>query len=195
MSTSESKSYHHGDLRTALVDSALAILAEDGADALTLRGVARRAGVSAMAPYRHYPDKTALLAAVAGRGFEALRDALAEADAKAPPGQALAAQGIAYVRFALAHPVMFRLMFGPVQSTVDSELKTKGHSAYSVLANRVSLETPEPLREARVLGCWGLVHGLAGLALDGLIGPVGPAIEAAVTAAILALCPATAQAL
>ena len=175
MSTSNGRSYHHGELRTALVGAALDLLAEDGADALSLRAVARRAGVSAMAPYRHYPDKEALLAAVAAHGFDGLRDALRQADAEALPGQALVAQAVAYVGYAVGRPALFRLMFGLKRLGAHPELMAAGGAAYAVLGDRIAAELPaEADREAHTLGCWSLVHGLASLVLDGLV-----AVEAA----------------
>lgn len=170
MSTSAGKAYHHGELRTALVGAALRLLADDGADAVSLRAVARRAGVSAMAPYRHYPDKEALLAAVAAQGFDGLRDVLRAADEAAPAGQALVAQAVAYVRYALENPALFRLMFGPKRLCTHPELIAAGEAAYAVLAARVAAEAPADAdRDSRALGCWSLVHGLASLFLDGRI--------------------------
>jgi len=168
VSTSVERGYHHGELRTALVGTALTLLAEAGADALSLRAVARRAGVSAMAPYRHYADKEALLAAVAAHGFDGLRDTLRAADRQTP---ALVAQAVAYVGYALDNPALFRLMFGSRRLDVSPELTAARDAAYAVLTDRVAAETPvEQDREARVLGCWSLVHGLALLFLDGRIG-------------------------
>ena len=170
MSASEERSYHHGELRTALVGAALDLLADDGADAVSLRAVARRAGVSAMAPYRHYPDKEALLAAVAVQGFDGLRVVLRVADEAAPAGQALVAQAVAYVRYATENPALFRLMFGPKRLGAYPELAAAGEAAYAVLAARVAAGTPADAdRDARALGCWSLVHGLASLFLDGRI--------------------------
>ena len=111
MSTSPSRAYHHGALKTALLDAADALLDEGGAGAVSLREAARRAGVSATAPYRHFADKEALLAALATRGFEQFGAALE--DAARDESDPLAAMGLAYVRFALARPGRFRLMFGP----------------------------------------------------------------------------------
>ncbi len=170
MSTSAARGYHHGELRTALVGAALDLLAEDGADAVSLRAVARRAGVSAMAPYRHYPDKEALLAAVAVQGFDGLRGVLRAADDAAPAGQALVEQAVAYVRYALENPALFRLMFGPKRLGTHPELTAAGEAAYAVLAARVAAEAlANADRDARALGCWSLVHGLASLFLDGRI--------------------------
>ena len=104
-------------------------------------------------------------------GFDGLRDGLRAADAAAPAGQALVAQAVAYVDYALRHPALFRLMFGPRRLGVHPELTAAGDAAYAVLAARVAAETPaDAAREARALGCWSLVHGLASLFLDGRIG-------------------------
>src|SRR4051812_17332572 len=97
-------------LRETLIREAVALL-ESGTADLSLRQLARAAGVSAMAPYRHFPDKRALLRAVAGYGFELLREDLEPADRSANGRAALVGQGLAYVAFASAHPALFRLMF------------------------------------------------------------------------------------
>lgn len=182
MSTSVARSYRHGELRTALVSAALGLLAEDGADAVSLRAVARRAGVSAMAPYRHYPDKEALLAAVAAQGFDGLRAALRATDDAAPAGRALVEQAVAYVRYALENPALFRLMFGPKRLGAHPELTAAGEAAYAVLAARVVAQAPANAdRDALALGCWSLVHGLASLFLDGRISDKTPASDGDVT--------------
>ncbi len=182
MSTSPGRGYHHGELRTALVGAALDLLAEDGADAVSLRAVARRAGVSAMAPYRHYPDKEALLAAVAVQGFDGLREVLRAADDAVPSGQALVEQAVAYVRYALEHPALFRLMFGPKRLGVHPELAAAGEAAYAVLAARVAVEAPADAdRDARALGGWSMVHGLASLFLDDRISDKTTASDGDVT--------------
>ena len=179
MSTSAGKAYHHGELASALVQAALDLLSEDGVDAVSLRAVARRAGVSAMAPYRHFPNKESLLAAVAVQGFEALRTTLLAADTAAAPGQALVEQAVAYVAFALANPAMIRLMFGPRHDGPHIELDATGKTAFAVLAKRVAAETPETAdRQASAFACWSLVHGLAMLLLDDrLAGHTGESIE------------------
>src|SRR5690348_11310472 len=98
--------YHHGDLRAALIRAGLAILAEEGGQPLPPAAAARRAGVSHNAPYRHFADKEALLAAIAGEGFVELGDRLEEARARSPqsPRRQLEETGWAYVRFAVNHP-------------------------------------------------------------------------------------------
>ena len=166
----EKATYHHGALRDALVEAGLAILAEGGDPAaLSLREAARRAGVSAMAPYRHFPDKEALLAAVAAVGFERLAGRLKAADAGASGSDALVAQGQAYVGYALAEPALFRLMFGASLAKGGATKSREGDTAFSVLAERVGTVTTAEKREIVALHCWAIVHGLASLALDGQI--------------------------
>ena len=149
-------------LRDTLLDNAIAML-EAGEAEPGIRAVARAAGVSAMAPYRHFADKAALLAAVADRGFTKLHAALAAADAQGSDAERLVAQGQAYVAFALAHPALFRAMFtrgaGPP--------KQPDAPAFSILADRVAaLAAPDAQQEV-TLGCRAIVHGLAMLALEG----------------------------
>jgi AcrR family transcriptional regulator len=106
--------YHHGDLRRALLDAALEVLSAEGASALTLREVARRAGVTHAAPYRHFADKQTLLAAVAEEGFRMLTAEMLERSVplKDDPVRALQAIGLAYVRFATTERAHFQVMFG-----------------------------------------------------------------------------------
>src|ERR1700685_4399106 len=104
--------YHHGDLSRALVDAARRILEAEGAQPLSLRAVAREAGVSPAAPYHHFKDKTELLEAVAHGGWGALDEAMAVARREAAtPGEALSAIGLAYVNFARENPALYRLMY------------------------------------------------------------------------------------
>ena len=175
MSTSPGRGYHHGALKTALLDAADALLDEGGAGAVSLREAARRAGVSATAPYRHFADKEALLAALATRGFEQFGEALGEAARESDP---LAAMGLAYVRFALARPGRFRLMFGPGISDRGRypELQAAAARAFERLEAGVRAD-PQKSREpdagrnvrVRAVAAWALVHGLAQLFLDGML--------------------------
>jgi AcrR family transcriptional regulator len=112
MATRRRRPYHHGNLRAALVDPALELVEREGAEALTLRAVARAAGVSPAAPYRHFTDKRALLAAVAEEGFRLMTTALRAGDAGADARARFRARGLAYVGFATRHPSHFRVMFG-----------------------------------------------------------------------------------
>lgn len=161
MSTSKT-AYHHGDLRAALLDTADAML-DAGDGAFSLREVARQAGVSATAAYRHFADKDALLASLAARHFRDFSEALAEVPFEA--------QGAAYVRFALARPGRFRLMFGPLLRRMADhpELGPASRAAFSALASRAG-------GEQAGIRAWAMVHGLAHLLLDGAL-PGDPAPE------------------
>lgn len=174
MSTSGSarSTYHHGELRAALVAAGLAILQESGDPAsLSLREAARRAGVSAMAPYRHFPDKDALLAAIATVGFERMREALSEADRAPEPMEALIGQGVAYVAFARANAALFRLMFSTGPSARPGALAEASGAAYAVMSERVASLVPPGEVADRALQCWATAHGIAALGIDGQLGP------------------------
>src|SRR5262245_55034044 len=133
MSTSKN-TYHHGDLRATILKAAGKLLEKEGLNALSLREVARRAGVSHNAPYRHFPDRDRLLAALAEEGFAELGRALGEAGKRGPRER-----GEAYVRFALTHPQRFRLMFGGVLRIGDHPgLREKAAGAYEGLVSAFS---------------------------------------------------------
>ncbi len=167
--------YHHGDLRSALVETSAAIVDRQGSEALTLREVARQLGVSHAAPSHHFADKTALLGAVAAMGFEALAASLERAIERAgdDPLERLKASGVAYVRFALDYPERFRLMFGPeLVSAKLEDLACRSTNAFEILVRSVTdalaartTPSPERVRLATV-SAWSLVHGLATLSID-----------------------------
>lgn len=182
MSTSDpDRRYHPGGLRAALVAAALEQLEAGDAAALSLRAVARRCGVSAMAPYRHFAGKEALLEAVAASGFEALAVALEAADASAEGARALAAQGAAYVAFACRHPALFRLMFMGAGCPSDRS------RAYAILERRAgALAGPGMPAGDLTLAAWSLVHGLAALILDRRVPLEGEAAEDAARRVTLA---------
>jgi AcrR family transcriptional regulator len=165
MSTSGRKklSYHHGDLEAALVRSAGDILEKEGVEALSLREVARRAGVSHNAPYRHFPQREALLAALAAEGFELL----GQAQRRAAAAGGLRAMGEAYVRFALAHPQRFRLMFGgQVPIGKHPQLRGVATQAFEGLSGALASSVPGALGAGDCsIAAWALVHGLAQLLL------------------------------
>jgi AcrR family transcriptional regulator len=172
-----SRGYHHGDLRAALIAEGLRLLAEREADALSLREVARGVGVSATSVYRHFPDKAALLTALAVEGLKQLGAQQAAADAAAGGGDdGFAATGRAYVRFALANPALFRLIF--TTPALDVEIGRIGDSqAGALLMAHAMREAQHGGAEARVRAArsWALVHGLAMLMLDGQI-PIDDAL-------------------
>lgn len=178
--------YHHGDLRRALVEQALHTIQTEGVEGLTLRDVGRRLGVSRSALYRHFADKSALLRSVAREGFRTLRLAVVDAWERDGRGRAgLAAMGHAYVQFAVAHPSHYRVMFGGFvgEHPVDPELSAESHGAFNALVDAlVALQREglvledEPRQQA--LFVWAVVHGVARLAIDGLLGAASPDIEA-----------------
>ena len=175
MSTSsESDRYHHGDLRHALVQAALELLAEGGTDALGLRELARRVGVSAAAPYRHFKDRQALIQAVAAAGFEKFDAAVSGAREGIAPDDQFAAMAEAYVHFALDNPRLYRLMFSSELGRFeDPLLRRAADAAYASLAVAAAREDPDAPGEAAI-GAWAFVHGLSMLLLDGQLIGVTP---------------------
>ncbi|WP_336974115.1 TetR/AcrR family transcriptional regulator [Sphingobium aromaticiconvertens] len=165
---------HSLSLRDRLLAQAL-ILLERGDSDLSLRALARETGVSAMAPYRHFVDKAALMAAIALTGFTMLEKNAEQADQAYDPHAALVAQGVAYIAFARRHSALFRLMFADGAGMALPEHQCRG--AYDAMARRVAELAPDRA-DAGALACWGLVHGLATLALDGRLA-TDPAGEAA----------------
>ncbi len=152
--------YHHGDLRSALLAAAGEILEKQGLEALSLREAARRAGVSHNAPYRHFPDRNSLLAELAAQGFRELRQSLA--------GRQGRDMGEAYVRFALSQPNRFRLMFGgrlEPKRHAGLEAASRATNEALVAAFRAHPEIADA--EKTAAAAWSLVHGLAQLLLDG----------------------------
>src|SRR5918993_945873 len=128
--------YHHGDLRRALLEAAVRTIDAEGVHRLTLRGVGAKLGVSRTALYRHFADKSALLAAVATEGFRTLRLHTQEAwDTRGGGREGLEAMGEAYVRFAVEHPSHYRVMFGGHvrNAAPDSDLAKEGAGAFQVL--------------------------------------------------------------
>ena len=175
--------YHHRDLRQALIRSALEILSEAGVAGLSLRAAARRAGASAMAPYRHFADKEALLAAVAEYGFRELAARLTAACATAAdPRAGLAALGVAYVLFSRDHPSLFKLMFGPTiaEKSGHPALDEAGSACFNALGQAVEAAKffdSDSDADDVSLACWSLVHGLSALLVDGRLAEhdLGPA--------------------
>jgi AcrR family transcriptional regulator len=167
--------YHHGDLRRVLLDASIALIDEVGVGALSLREVARKAGVSHNAPYHHFPDKSALLAAIARDGFAGLAEETAAARIAATgPRARLEACGIGYVRFALRSPAHFRVMFHPELATPDEHPLVTSAAipvfetlVQSVMEAQAAGEIPAGDPMPFVLTCWSCVHGLATLWLDG----------------------------
>ena len=160
------RQYHHGDLRNELLAATRAVVEADGSDAVTLAGISKACGVSVAAPYRHFPDKRALLAAVAGEGFAELGAALAAVTGSAGDArERLVAAGIAYVEYAVAHPHLFGLMFDARLRAPQSEA---GPASLALLRELVEPVTAAPVDTA-VRAVWALAHGLASLRIGGML--------------------------
>jgi AcrR family transcriptional regulator len=146
--------YHHGDLRRAILDAAVEAIGEDGPGGWSLRELARRAGVSHAAPAHHFGDKTGVLTALATEGFELLAGALEEQED-------FLEAGLAYVRFAVEHPVHFTVMFQPsLYRAEDPGLTAARGRAGSVLRKGAP-------QEQTALAGWSIAHGFASLWLSG----------------------------
>ena len=195
------RTYHHGDLRRALLEAAWRLVAEKGLAALTLREVARAAGVSHAAPYHHFPTRTALLDALAEEGFAGLDRAMAEAKTgPAAEGPAEVGQtprpvdgadvmvriGRAYVDFACTHPEQLQVMFRPRHHESEGPpppaLAEIGAQAYGHLADAVRVCQAQGLAPAGdpnelALSAWSLVHGFASLWGQGQLGALIPGPE------------------
>ncbi len=185
-SKSASRAYHHGDLRAALIEQGITLVESDGVEALSLREIARRAGVSATAVYRHFPDKKALLAALSAEAVRRLGEAQRTASQMAGGGSAgFGETGRAYVRFALANPGLFRLAFAHAD-TAHEGLHEGDNAADLLLGYARQFSGGDPARaEALVLQAWSVAHGLAMLMLDGRIKPSDATIDAVIDAATL----------
>jgi len=173
-------SYHHGDLKRALTGAALSLVAEKGPKGFTLTEAARRAGVSVAAPYRHFADKAELLATVAEQGFRDLHAELAAAaDATPEPKARVIELGRAYVRWAVAHPDHYQVMFGAEDVKANNPaLAVAAEQAFGDLLDAITR-----CQEAAIVGgqdpreiagpLWSLVHGVASLAIGGELRAVG----------------------
>ena len=160
--------YHHGNLRRAILDGAVAAIEADGVAALSLRDVARRAGVSHAAPAHHFGDKAGVLTTIATEGYERL----AEATRSALAGGEFVDGGLAYIRFAIEHPAHFEVMFRPeVVRAGDPDLVAARYAAADVLFDAVRARLGEDARDEDVFGglaaVWSFCHGLATLWLNG----------------------------
>ncbi|MFN6190722.1 MAG: TetR/AcrR family transcriptional regulator [Planctomycetia bacterium] len=202
------EAYHHGDLRNALIASAVRLIEQGGEAAFSLREAARDVGVSANAAYRHFDDKSALLAAAAAGGLEQLASRMMKAmDRAAESGnkerRAIArfkAVGRAYVEFAMAHPELFRLMFsgsgvacldvGVASVATPTPWELLGRSLDALVTDGL---LPADRRAGAELKAWSVVHGFASLALAGHSAvPTGrqrhAALESALEFGVLGLC-------
>ena len=170
--------YHHGNLRSALIEEGIALLEEQGPEALSLRTLAARVGVSHTAPRNHFGARQGLLTAIAAEGF---RRHAAHMTAGLPPDgsrtDALKAAAAGYVDFARAHPHLYALMFSPTLcDKADPELQAAGQASLAVLRQiSTGLDWPGadgPDRQARTEAqLWAFVHGFAALQIAGHLSP------------------------
>jgi len=174
-------SYHHGNLRAALLEAAISELAESGIEGFTLRSCARRAGVSHGAPAHHFGDLTGLFTVLATDAFGQLALSMDHETAKVPSGniESLVAVAIGYTDFALAHPDLFKLMFRTSRLNVDDpDLKAAGQAAIGRAATAVGtyygIDDPrtDPDLAHQLYGLWSYSHGVASLILEAQFGPV-----------------------
>lgn len=183
---SELRPYHHGDLRRTVVTAALEILSETQSVDFSLRELARRAGVSHNAPYKHFAEKSELLAAVSAAGFELLTERIAGQIARiGNPRAQLFVILRTYIRFGVENPALYRLMFGGYLSGPASSRPAIERAAAEKMRQLLQRAIAdgalgEPVADAprnarriagAILTCWSLVHGLTLLMVDGLVGP------------------------
>jgi len=175
---SDKQSYHHGNAREALLDTAEALIREKGISSFSLRAIARDVGIDPSACYRHFKNKEALLHGIASRGFTTLSKKMIEADNGESSRDAIINMGNAYVEFALADPLVFQIMFGGCGlPALDERLKepTVEHTAFETLQQAllryfVSSNESEDKLEATTMDIWSAVHGVAALsAFDAII--------------------------
>jgi AcrR family transcriptional regulator len=170
--------YHHGDLRRALIEEAGNVLESEGAASISLRRLARKLGVSHAAPGHHFSDRAELLSELAADGYAGLADSLGEAMESTPPEEWLKATGRAYIRFGMANPERYRMMFASQLMGEDcpERLRTESSRAYLMLlqASYQGLPDLDPADYqvgTTELFAWSLVHGAVMLWLDGQLGP------------------------
>ena len=163
--------YHHGDLRRALLEAAASAIEESGVTALSLRDLARRAGVSHAAPAHHFGDKAGLLTALAAEGYGLLADALEAADN-------FLETGVAYVRFAVGHRAHFEVMFSPAIYNRADPVLVEARDRSEAVLYRSAEELPDAaadpgaVRDA-ALAAWSIAHGFATLWLSGSLPDLG----------------------
>lgn len=171
------RTYHHGNLRAALLDAALAVLREKGVTGFSLRETARRAGVTPSAPKHHFSDTRGLLTALATVAFHDLADRLEDADRTGTSkAESITEQGVAYLDFALDQRALFELMWqAALLDLSDADLLVEKDRAFAVLDRRVRGEDAEPIaqddpRMAGTFACWSVVHGFAHMVIEGNFG-------------------------
>lgn len=186
ISTTDQRPYHHGDLQRAIVDAAIDVLSESQSTEFSLRELARRAGVSHNAPYKHFADKRELLAAVSAVGFEILAKRMTDATKELDgPRERLAAMARAYVRGGVNNPALYRLMFGGYLASPDNRRPAiergaadnmKALVAGAITNGALGRLIPDTAENTRMINgailiFWSQMHGLTLLLIDRLVGP------------------------
>ncbi|NKJ73366.1 TetR family transcriptional regulator [Rhizobium leguminosarum bv. viciae] len=186
ISSTEQRPYHHGDLHRAIVDAALDVLSESQTTEFSLRELARRAGVSHNAPYKHFADKRELLGAVSAVGFELLAKRMAEATKELDsPRERLTAMARAYVCGGVNNPALYRLMFGGYLAGQDERRpaieRTAAYNMKALIVGAISdgalgrpiadTEANTRMIDGAILVFWSQMHGLTLLLVDRLVGP------------------------
>ncbi len=180
-----SNTYHHGDLKEALIAASHKILRDKGADSLSLRAVAAEVGVSHMAPYSHFKSKKSLFQDVAASGFDELaNNMLSNSEGLSKASELILSYGVTYIEFALAQPQLYRLMLGQVENLgrrssskaenaektldVSSELQRSSKRPFDLLESAFAQTSRNALKvKAQALGAWSMVHGMAALLIEG----------------------------
>jgi len=171
----QTPAYHHGNLRRVLIDTALEIISEQGADDVSLRQIAKRAKVSHTAPYRHFKDKNAILAAVAKEGFDMMLRQTEERIAKSPADELehFAICGLSYIDFALNYPSHYRVMFGSryKNSCYTDKFTPESTPSFALLQDNIRIcQEKGMLKKGDIremtLAAWSIVHGFAMLRID-----------------------------
>ena len=173
------KNYHHGDLKEAIINSAQRILKEQGADALSLRVIASDVGVSHMAPYAHFKNKTELFQAIAANGFRSLASRMEDVDIDQKATVLILDYGTQYIEFAIANAPLYRMMLSQTQVTgpqhsqdtsnhMSQELKDASKKPFTLLVSAFAELSPDKATQnVQAQGAWAIVHGIASLLIDG----------------------------
>ena len=172
----KARSYHHGDLKTAMIEAALQLVRKKGPRGFTLNEASRTAGVSVSAPYNHFKDKDALLIEIVLLGNRILGEELqAAADTLDPPRDRLLAVYLAYVSFAERHPDLFAVMFqSGIDKTPYPEIQALTLKAFDVAAKLAAqIEPSQTSAEQLALAIWTMAHGFATLNVEGAIAGIG----------------------
>ncbi|MCA1443469.1 TetR/AcrR family transcriptional regulator [Ensifer sp. IC4062] len=165
-SKTQARGYHHGDLRTALIEAGLSLLEREGPAGVSLRAVARQAGVSQAAPYAHFAGKRELMSAIATVGFSRLRDLIAPL--ASDPALSIGDLGVAYIEFAKANPGLYTLMFGSGEyiDSRDAQLSHASRQAFELLAMKAGRKGSNAVDDPGPIAAWSLVHGLVILLMN-----------------------------